>query len=802
VGRVPGPQTAPRLRRRPHRLTAWSTPIDRLSIEADLSNTDRMITKSIPGIVALALLFVPGHASAAVELPGAPGTPIVRAGDTVATVVVPAPTTGGDVDTFTVTASPGGAQCTIDNATAPTTTGRVCTVTGLDNGTDYTFSATATNVAGTSAASTASDVATPAVETLLSVARADMTYQCSTAGGVLSPDGEYLYTVEPNPADVLQGRIAKIRTSDMTIVSSSAALDVLSCTYPRFNAVIDPTGEIMVVAGYYGIAKVALNGSSDDAPTLITEQVSSDRGNGRGAAIDPTGTSAYFVTTPTVTTVRIDSATLTIASSEVFNGWYPYIVADDTTGYVHYKSYEPSNSSIDDKVAMRTFPLDAASADAPVPGTQGIVQWAVNPFVIESRSGSAILSPPMNGFIFMGSTTVALSRVRASAPTGATDLSSMIPTECNRPIYALNGSADGTTLLVGITGVSPLSENPGCLIRFTVDPTTGALSDPVVSTVLDPTLGQPIVNRPNWFALDTDGELGYAIDAGSPVPIHKFGVRTPPLGLPDGVEVTASDPSTGGSLDLSWTAPSGTDGLPITGYLVEIATSPEGPWTTVDGSCASATTSTETSCTIDGLTDGTTYYTRVAPLNAAGATEPDGRLASDPTTPTGPPAAPPAPSVEPGDGRLDLEWSAPSNTGGSSIIGYRVEIATSPDGPWTDPAGTCAAATTTTSTATACTITGLDNGTTYYARVAAITEIGETEPSTLTASSGTVPTDGSGDGGGTDGSGDGGTTDGGTDPSDGVLPATGDHLAPWTLGAVLLLGLGSALTMVGRRRTA
>lgn len=88
--------------------------------------------------------------------PGAPTVLSVRGGDQQATVSVGAGS-GGAPASYLVTANPGGAQCSV---TGPTGS---CTVSNLDNGTAYTFSATATNSAGTSASSSSSSPVTPAV---------------------------------------------------------------------------------------------------------------------------------------------------------------------------------------------------------------------------------------------------------------------------------------------------------------------------------------------------------------------------------------------------------------------------------------------------------------------------------------------------------------------------------------------------------------------------------------------------------------------------------------------------------------
>ena len=97
-----------------------------------------------------------------------------------------------------------------------------------------------------------------------------------------------------------------------------------------------------------------------------------------------------------------------------------------------------------------------------------------------------------------------------------------------------------------------------------------------------------------WVTNANDGTVSRIIFISPPQP-------------PSNVTATPGD----AKATIAWSAPTNTGGSPITGYSA--TASPGGK---------SCTTTTATSCTISGLTNGTTYSVSVTATNAAGTSDP------------------------------------------------------------------------------------------------------------------------------------------------------------------------------------
>ena len=167
---------------------------------------------------------------------------------------------------------------------------------------------------------------------------------------------------------------------------------------------------------------------------------------------------------------------------------------------------------------------------------------------------------------------------------------------------------------------------------------------------------------------------------------QEFGSQRPTPTLPPGAPTAMAHGPT--QIDLSWSAPSDHGGAPVTAYdLRHIETGAadksnanwtvkEDVWTTGAGPLQYVLT---------GLTGSTGYDVQVRAVNAAGESE----WSPTVTETTDPPVAPEAPTglraqVVSGEARVVLSWTAPANTGGAPITGYKIEASDDGNTSWTE----------------------------------------------------------------------------------------------------------------------
>ena len=261
--------------------------------------------------------------------------------------------------------------------------------------------------------------------------------------------------------------------------------------------------------------------------------------------------------------------------------------------------------------------------------------------------------------------------------------------------YAFNGGTINYNFSAGITGPTTVS--------LAYNASAGTLTYTVGSTTVYTQTGVTAaeVSAIRYVAM---GDDGYGGGAATPAPTFDNFTFTVGSGsgggapsAPTGLGATAGN----AQVSLSWTASSG-----ATSYNVYAGTTAGGESTT-----PIATGITSTSYTNTGLTNGTTYYYKVAAVNSSGTS---GYSNEASATPSGG-SAPPAPTglgATAGNAQVSLSWTASS--GATSYNVYR---------------GTSAGGESTTAIATGITTTsytniGLTNGTAYYYKVAAVNSSG------------------------------------------------------------------------------
>ncbi|MBK5275675.1 MAG: fibronectin type III domain-containing protein [Desulfuromonadales bacterium] len=216
-----------------------------------------------------------------ISVPGAPTIGTATVGDTQATVTFTTPDSNGGsaITNYSVTSNPG-------NFTA-TGTGSPLTVTGLTNGTAYTFTVTATNAVGTGLQSISSNSVTP-------IGTQSITFPSLTAKsygvgdfdpGATASSGLAVTYTSSNPAvaTMLAGKIHVVGVGSTTITASQAGNTSFTAATDVTQSLTVNPATLTVTASYksktYGASNPALTiaysgfVNSDTAASLTTQPV-------------------------------------------------------------------------------------------------------------------------------------------------------------------------------------------------------------------------------------------------------------------------------------------------------------------------------------------------------------------------------------------------------------------------------------------------------------------------------------------------------------------------------------------------
>jgi len=673
--------------------------------------------------------------------PGAPTGVSAVAGDGQATVSWTAPVSNGGtaITGYTVTSSPG-------NFTAPAT-GTSAVVSGLTDGTAYTFTVTATNAIGTSAASAPSTPVTPATvpgaPTAVSAAAGDS--QATVSWTAPASDGGSAitgYTVTSAPGGF---------TATTAGTTSAVVLGLTNGTAYRFTVTATNaigTGAASVAsspvtpapAPTAPAAPTAVNASPGNTQATVTWTAPSNGGSAitnYTVTSTPGGLTANSATTSaTVTGLANGTAyTFTVtATNSVGTGPLsaPSSPVTPLSGSVKSNSAEGGTSGTSVTAANSggasgtAFTVFSKGSGAAVTYSAAANAHGVLGYSMTGASGTAT-SMGWNGysapsialrFYYNPGPTLPSTVIRLADIRNASGTAARIELSAANQIFIQNNA--GATVA---TFAHALQANTWYRIELAMSVSSSAATinaayylldsttpvDPAYATTTGNTGGANVTQvTVGSTASATWKGTSYFDDVATLTPSTAFigPVTASPTvpAAPTAVSAVAGD----GQATVSWTAPSD-GGSPITGYTVTSS-----PGSIVMNTGASPVT-------VTGLTDGVAYTFTVTATNSVG-TGPSSS-ASSPVTPAAAPTVPGAPTAvsgTPGNTEAIVSWTAPSN-GGSAITGYTVTA--SPGG-----------ATATTAGATSAAVTNLSNGISYTFTVTATNSIGTGAPSDPSAS--------------------------------------------------------------------
>ena len=637
-------------------------------------------------------------AANALAVPGTPATPTAVPGNARATVTV-AKGTGASPTSYTVTAVGNATKtCTVTGASGS------CAVTGLTNGTTYTFKATASNSYGTSGLSAASSPVTPTVAApaapatptaVAGDAQATVTVAAGSAGG--TPESYAVTAVEDT-------------TKTCTVTGASGSCDVPGLT--------NDTAYTFTATATNAAGTSAASGASNAATPLAAPaapaSVSAAAGDAQATAtvvapglltnvdhykIEVSDDATKFCVTPDNATLSCDVTGLTNGTSYAFTA---------TSVNINGTASTPTAASTPTVTPLALPDVPAAPSAAP-----GAAQAVIT--VTPNAGGTAV-------------STYTVTAYDGPTPAGSCTAVASNSSTCT-------GLTNGTPYTFTVTAANA---NGGTSTSFASSPATPlALPDvPAAPSAAAGVLSAVVTVTPNG--------------AGTPVSTYTVAVYdaagTTPIGAPSSCTPVASNLSTCTSLlnGTSYTfkvtaanANGGTRTSLASGAVTPLAVpAPPASVSAVAGDAQATATvvapgsltnvdhyrvqvtadatkfcvtpdNATLSCNINGLTNGTAYTFTATSVNANG-TASAATAASNSVTPSVRANAPLAPIATAGAAGEALIQVVPNPISAGTTDHYRVEVTG-------DPTSFCVTPNNSTYT---CTITGLAAGSYTFRSVA------------------------------------------------------------------------------------
>ena len=646
---------------------------------------------SSPAVTPKAVVIVP-----TITVPSPPGGVTAKAGIGLALVSFSVPNDGGSAITgYTVTSNPGGK--TVTGTTSP------INVTGLTNGTAYTFTVKATNTKGDSAASPPSSPVTPAAiapgPPSSVTAKAGNTQAIVSFSPPTNDGGSTItkYTVTSTPGNkTTTGSSSPITVTGLTngteytfsVVASntagpgpSASIKVTPCTLPA--APTNVTASAGIAQATVTFTAPASNGGSAITGYTITSTPGGKTAELKSPLASPLTSTVTGLTNGTAYTFTVK------ALNAVGAGVASAASNSVTTATVPGKPNIGTATRKDSKIEV-AFTAPASNGGSTITG------YTVTS-APEGKTVTGTASPLTVLDLTNGKAYTFKVKATNEVGTGVDSVASNSVTPSTAPATAPGQANTGTASrgnASAIIAFAELTADGGSAISkymatSTPDGKTAEVKppwpSPLVITVPGLTNGKAYT-----FTLKALNEIGPGIAS---KPSNSVTPATVP-GKPTIGSATAGNASA--IVAFTPTLPTANGGSAITKYTV--TSSPGGKMAT----------GLKSPIPVPGLTNGTAYTFTVTATNAAGDGLPS--LPSKSVIPATVPGKPSGVSATKANASAIVAFTPPTETGGSVIKNYTVTPA-----PGAKPI---------TGTTSPITVPGLTNGTAYTFTVKAINAVG------------------------------------------------------------------------------
>jgi uncharacterized repeat protein (TIGR02543 family) len=573
-----------------------------------------------------------------------------------------------------------GSSCTVTTAA----TNASCEVTGLANGSSYTFKAftnsTANSTAVTSVASIPTAVITPAkapdapsaVEVTAGTGKISVSWDEPASNGAAITS----YTVQAYDSSG-----AAIAGATCTVNAPTKTCDVSSNLVAGTNYTFKVTATSL--AGTSAASSASTSVAVNAAPSVpINVTAVASNASVTVSWDPPVNINGSAITGYTVTAykagVLVSGATCTTTGAEtcVINGLtngdaYTFKVTATNaigTSVASVESAAVTPSTVPDKPTAVTAVVGDTQATISFTAPTNIGGAVLTSYTVTSSPGdftctvnapttSCIVSGLSNGTAY----TFTVKASNANGASSASDASSSI-TPAKAPDAPTNVLVVAGTEKITVSWSVPAS-NGSPITSYTVQAydssgtaVTGATCVATAPAVTCDVSDNLVAGNQYTFKVTATSTAGTSLASVASTGIAVNAAPSPPIN----VTVVAGD----ASATVSWDPPVNTNGSSISGYTITAYTL---------GNVASGTCTPNpvtTTCAISGLTNGVEYIFRAVATNGIGTSAES--VASAPATPSTVPDAPTSLTVAVGNAEATISFTAPANNGGSPVTIYTV----------------------------------------------------------------------------------------------------------------------------------